>query len=287
MGTVALSDKERGSLSLPLVSPPRSRFFPSPCVFFGNGELPVISFLRRCLSLSFPLPSRVSSPPPVFLSISKPLSFLNASPRPSTIRASSGLSLNTRLWRWTRRHRSNCSQFCSPWNIVLELVEAHDGPQRRRCSNADLQPLLTAALGSKQFHLNILVAMVPSICNESAQIVGTFFRAKWQNFDSWSKPNRALFWGNDLESILVAKYDFQQYIISPCLESFTISHNEKNCGKCQFNSTSFCLQDQPWLGIKNRDHSRTRFDATNLMVVSNLVNKLMLKIMFLEACPIV
>ena len=37
---------------------------------------------------------------------------------------------------------------------------------------------------------------------------------------SKSEPNGALFWRNDLESILMAKNDFQRYTICICLESF-------------------------------------------------------------------
>ena len=63
--------------------------------------------------------------------------------------------------------------------------------------------------GCQQVPLFLLVVMVASVCTKSAQIIGTPFYEKWKNFDSWSKPNRALFWGKDLEFLIVAKYAFQ------------------------------------------------------------------------------
>ena len=62
---------------------------------------------------------------------------------------------------------------------------------------------------------------------------------------------------------------------------------KKNCGKCQFNLSCFCVQGQPGLEIKNRDHSQTRFDATNSIVASKSRNKLPLEIMFLKVSSIV
>ena len=47
--------------------------------------------------------------------------------------------------------------------------------------------------------------MIPFTRDEIARIDDTHFCAKWQTFDSWSELNGALFWGNDLESILVEK----------------------------------------------------------------------------------
>ena len=50
---------------------------------------------------------------------------------------------------------------------------------------------------------------------------------------------------------------------------------------------AFYLQGQLGLGIRIRDYSRTCFDATNLMAVSDLANKLPLKIVFFEVSLIV
>ena len=50
---------------------------------------------------------------------------------------------------------------------------------------------------------------------------------------------------------------------------------------------SFCVQCQPVLEIRIRNHSRTRFDAKNPIEVSYLANELMLKIKFFEISPIV
>ena len=61
----------------------------------------------------------------------------------------------------------------------------------------------------------------------------------------------------------------------------------KNCRKYQFNYASFCVQGQPRLEIRNRNHPRTRFNATNLMQVSDLANELSLEIMFLDISSIV
>ena len=44
----------------------------------------------------------------------------------------------------------------------------------------------------------LFIIMVTSIRDESGQIIGILFRTNWKNFNSWSEPNRALFWGKDL-----------------------------------------------------------------------------------------
>ena len=50
---------------------------------------------------------------------------------------------------------------------------------------------------------------------------------------------------------------------------------------------SFCMQGQSSLEIKTQDHFQTRFDAMNPMTVSELVNKLSLKIVFFEVSIVV
>ena len=57
--------------------------------------------------------------------------------------------------------------------------------------------------------------MVVSIHEESAQIVDPLFREKWQNFANRFEPNQALFWGKDLESILVEKKWFPRVYNMP------------------------------------------------------------------------
>ena len=47
--------------------------------------------------------------------------------------------------------------------------------------------------------------MVPSIHDESGRIAGTHFYAELKNIASGSEPNGDLFWGNDLEFLLVMK----------------------------------------------------------------------------------
>ena len=47
--------------------------------------------------------------------------------------------------------------------------------------------------GCRKFPLGLLITMVPSVRNESAQIVDTLFYAKRTNFVGGSKPNEALF----------------------------------------------------------------------------------------------
>ena len=59
--------------------------------------------------------------------------------------------------------------------------------------------------GCQSIPLGLLVLMVPSICYENAWIVSTLFCANWQKVNSWFEATEALFWGNDLESILMAK----------------------------------------------------------------------------------
>ena len=49
----------------------------------------------------------------------------------------------------------------------------------------------------------------------------------------------------------------------------------------------FCMQNQPILEIRIRDHSQTCFDTTNLMAISKLTSEFSLKIMFFEVSTIV
>ena len=54
------------------------------------------------------------------------------------------------------------------------------------------------------------------------------------------------------------------------------------CINYQLKFVLFCVHGQSGLEIKIQYHSWTCFDTTNLMAVSNLVNKLMLKIAFFD-----
>ena len=72
--------------------------------------------------------------------------------------------------------------------------------------------------------LSLRIVMVPSIRDESARIGGRLFHVNLRNFDSWSEPNRALFWGNKLTLLIVAKNDFQWYIMCLCLDLYAKSH---------------------------------------------------------------
>ena len=95
----------------------------------------------------------------------------------------------------------------------------------------------------------------------------------------WAKRSLFFFWGNDPEFILMAKNVFQRYIICLYLKLFAKSHVFRDwLSKCQFDFVSFCMQGQPGLGIRIWDHSQTRFDAMNPMVISNLANELLLKV---------
>ena len=77
---------------------------------------------------------------------------------------------------------------------------------------------------------HLLFKIVPFVPDKSAWIFGMLFRTKMTNFASGSEPNRALFWGNNPEFILVMKKAFQQYIIFLCLKSFA----KKSCFSRQF-----------------------------------------------------
>ena len=143
----------------------------------------------------------------------------------------------------------------------------------------------TTILGYLQVSFNLLVVLVPYIWDESAQIDGTHSCANWQIFDNWSEPNRDLFWGNHLVLLIMEKKDLQRHIICLCLDSFVKSHifrdNLKN------NCVSFYVHDEPGLKIRNWGHPRTRFDATNSMVISDFENEPLLKITFLKVSSIV
>ena len=69
--------------------------------------------------------------------------------------------------------------------------------------------------------------MLPSVSDESALIIGTYFCAI-ENFTSGFEPNRALFWGNDAEFILMMENSFHQYKICICLVPFAKSHIFRN-----------------------------------------------------------
>ena len=71
---------------------------------------------------------------------------------------------------------------------------------------------------SQEVSLDLLIIMVLSVCNESARIINTLFCARATNFVNGSETNRASFWDNDVEFILVVKNTFQRYIICLCLE---------------------------------------------------------------------
>ena len=111
----------------------------------------------------------------------------------------------TRQWRLLRGSHLVNAQLRGGWFVAMTA--------RATCVAKSWLPsvaLLSLATfdgssGFQQVHLNLLVVMVPSFRDKSVWIVGTLFRAKWQNFASRSKPNRVLFWGNDLEFTLMAK----------------------------------------------------------------------------------
>ena len=65
----------------------------------------------------------------------------------------------------------------------------------------------------QQVHLDLIIKMVASVLDKSVRIISTLFCAETTNFVNWSESNGALFWGNDLKSILVTKNSFQRYII--------------------------------------------------------------------------
>ena len=95
------------------------------------------------------------------------------------------------------------------------------------------------------------------------------FPCKNINFTSGSELNRALFWGNDLEFILVVKNDFQWYCKSHIFRD-SLWHWQLKCA-------SFCVHGQLRSRIRIWDHSQTLFDAMN-----QLVNELLFKIEFFE-----
>ena len=57
-----------------------------------------------------------------------------------------------------------------------------------------------------------------------ARLFNTLFEVNCQNVDSCSVPNAALFLGNNFKLLIVAKNDFQQYIICLCLNLFAHNH---------------------------------------------------------------
>ena len=90
------------------------------------------------------------------------------------------------------------------------------GEERCGLANFDGQ------IGCQSTHFNLLFKIVPSISDESTQIVGTHFRTKIETLQVDPSQNGASFWGNDPEFILVVKNAFERYII--CLKSFTKNH---------------------------------------------------------------
>ena len=130
--------------------------------------------------------------------------------------------------------------------------------------------------------------MIPSVPEESIRIIGTYFHAKMVNFASGSEPNGDLFWGNDLEYILVMTNVFQQYIICLCLKSFAKRHIFRD--SLQNWQLKLCLilcAGQSGLGIRIQDHSWTHFDSTNPITISKLTNKLPLRNVSFEISTII
>ena len=210
-----------------------------------NGSLPsgpiwsfffFFSFLSSSISLSsllaFPMsfflidaqlpwtsamPSKPALSPFVFLSLFPSLSF--SSPEPFSLCFFLHLALDgIAIYHWwagqlgsdaTKTPRANSTK---PQSSMWRHVTSHNKMAFKHWSTGLFD-------GDPWFHrvqYNFLFNMVPFVFYESARIIGTYFRAI-KNFASKFESNRALFWGNDPEFVLLMKNVFQRYMICLCL----------------------------------------------------------------------
>ena len=90
--------------------------------------------------------------------------------------------------------------------------------------------ITTSGSWSQTIHLNLLFKMVPLVPTKAYH---WYVFPCNKTFATGFRSNKALFWGNDLEFVLVAKITFRWHMICLCLVPLTKSHifetNRKNC----------------------------------------------------------
>ena len=204
-GHVAQSEEERGELILPLLSSPRA----PPPPQFQPFSLAIIAG-TTLLSLHSPL---VPLSPSDLLSPSRSSSF---SPSLSKLLPWHERQSELMVASMAARARQSTSEVTevgdpSPSTVQSPPLVAIQGAWGRPRMNDDEMPSLATFDGPpwcQKVPFSLLIVVVPSIRDESPQIVGTVFRTKRRNFNCWSELNRALFWGNDLVLLIGEKNNF-------------------------------------------------------------------------------
>ena len=103
------------------------------------------------------------------------------------IYCSHGKLRSTRRQEWVKRCQCWESRLSATEVLQMAVMSCEWGNTVEQQQNVVLQPL------PPPVHLNLFIIMVPLVHDKSGQINDTYFCTNWQNFNSWSKPNRALF----------------------------------------------------------------------------------------------
>ena len=209
-GLVANQKKREGDPSLPHDLPLHFTASPGRAPMSSSQPSSASSHLSLTQALSFPL----------FLSLSLSLSLLFLSLNRGALGSSAINCGEASLGACTGEERSEDAEMGEASTLAAEApsavaVDRAWDAAGRTAAKFYLQPLPPPSLGANQFPL-----MVPLVRDESSQINNTHFRTNWRNFDSWSEPNGALFWCNNLALLIVVKNYFQWYIICLCLDLF-------------------------------------------------------------------
>ena len=176
-------------------------------------------------------------------------------------------------WQWLKHGGGGA------WKRMAEPLVHSDGPLFSDHFDGEAH--------CKNSHLDLLVTMVPSVRDENVQIVGTLFRAETATSLVDLSKMETYFKVTLSNSYSRQKCFPTVYSMSVWCHLQKVMFFEIVCELTVKSFTSFYMQGQLGLGIRIRDHSWTHLDATNLMIVSELANELLLKITFFEVSPIV
>ena len=126
----------------------------------------------------------------------------------------------------------------------------------KRWRIAVLRQVLTAKLSANKF---LLTSSSKWYLLFPTKVLGPYIRIsiqKWQTLLVDPSQNGALFWGNDIEFILVTKITLQQYIIYLCLKLLSKRHVFRD--NQWIDNLKLCLVLRAWptrLRVKIWDHS--------------------------------
>ena len=181
----------------PLLPKPPSRLRQRPCSFLVSLSSPCSILFNLSPSLSISLsPRHKHSSPVIFL-----LRLTNR--------------CNRYQWRLGGDDKEDGSLLATG-RLILATVEpcrsSHGSDE-----NGSLRPPWVASQASNKFLSLLQSWWWPPFVTRVAGFKNELFEANCQNFESWSVPNKALFSGKSLNMLIMAKNDFQWYIIWLCL----------------------------------------------------------------------